>query len=408
MEMEGYMVPKDLYAALAGDGIHDDTEAIQALLNCGVSLVCLPVPQKEYLISKCLKIHSNTAFVLDRFSRIHLAPGSNCLMMENAEEKSENISIAGGIWDYDNLRQEPNPLAKPKKSFAETVQALGYTNEYLGVCMRFNNVKNFILTSATFRNPVTFAVQMANMYQFTVKDIIFDFEHWNPIPLNMDGIHLDGGCRFGHISNLQGTCYDDLVALNADDFLFGPIEDITVDGLYSIDCHSAVRLLSTGSPVRRIHITNVYGTYYEYCITLSKFYRDRPGFGLYDQIHISNCYAQKASRPRDLANRTYIAPFIWIDTGLKIGNLQFSQIHRREDNTAIPTIVIDKETDIEVLAVSHASQSNLTPDTMPFLKNSGKISVLHLNDVHVEKDVFVDNSGEIGKIFSEPKNEYLI
>jgi hypothetical protein len=391
---------KDLYNNLAGDGTRDDSSAIQALLDSGSPIVTLPAPPKNYLISRCLKIHSNTAFVLDRFTRIRLADSSNCIMLENAEKNAENISVTGGIWDYNNVNQAPNPFILHPISHEASVLGIGYGDKYMGVCMRFNHVKNFILSSATFQDPITFAVQMANMYQFTVKDIIFNFEHWNPIPLNMDGIHLDGGCRFGHISNLQGTCYDDLVALNADDFYFGPIEDITVDGIYSVDCHSAVRLLSTGSQVRRIHITNVYGSYYEYCIALSKFYMDRSGTGQYDQIHISNVFAQKASRPADLANRKYIAPFIKIEDGLKIKNLQFSQIHRREDNTAIPTIVIEKGVDIDVLSVSHASQENTTGGIMPFLKNSGKIKVLHIDDVHVEGDELIENAGEIGQIKS--------
>jgi glutamate mutase epsilon subunit len=125
---------------------------------------------------------------------------------------------------------------------------------------------------------------------------------------------------------------------------------------------------------------------------------DRAETGQYDQIHISNVFAQKASRPPDLADRKYIAPFIKIEDGLKIKNLQLSQIHRREDNTAIPTIVIEKGADIDVLSVSHASQENTTGNIMPFLKNSGKIRALHLDDVHIEGDEIIENTGEIGQI----------
>ena len=51
--------------------------------------------------------------------------------------------------------------------------------------------------------------------------------------LNMDGVHLDGWCHHGKISNLRGTCFDDMVALNANDGQCaqeeGDITDIDID-----------------------------------------------------------------------------------------------------------------------------------------------------------------------------------
>ena len=37
---------------LYGDGVHDDTDAIQSMLDSGVCCVALPVPGKNYLISR--------------------------------------------------------------------------------------------------------------------------------------------------------------------------------------------------------------------------------------------------------------------------------------------------------------------------------------------------------------------
>ena len=51
---------------LYGDGIHDDTPAIQEMLDSGAVLIELPPPAKNYLISKTLKIHSNQELVLSR------------------------------------------------------------------------------------------------------------------------------------------------------------------------------------------------------------------------------------------------------------------------------------------------------------------------------------------------------
>lgn len=47
----------------AGDGLCDDTECIQSLLDAGISTVYLPQPTVNYLISRPLRIHSNQQLV---------------------------------------------------------------------------------------------------------------------------------------------------------------------------------------------------------------------------------------------------------------------------------------------------------------------------------------------------------
>lgn len=94
-----------------GDGIHIDTEGIQELLDSGAPLVELPVPEKEYLIDNPLRIHSNQELKLPRYAKIKLAAASNCHMVVNSdfENGSQNITLTGGIWDYNNLEQDKNP-----------------------------------------------------------------------------------------------------------------------------------------------------------------------------------------------------------------------------------------------------------------------------------------------------------
>ncbi len=65
-----------LMKGLYGDGIHDDTAGIQALLDAGTSAVYLPPPPKHYLISRTLIIHSGQTLRLDPFTVIRLAPRS--------------------------------------------------------------------------------------------------------------------------------------------------------------------------------------------------------------------------------------------------------------------------------------------------------------------------------------------
>ena len=68
---------------LYGDGIHDDTLAIQELIDSGVKEVSLPDPEVCYLISKPLELPSNFRLVLPRFAEIKLAKDSNCEMLRN-------------------------------------------------------------------------------------------------------------------------------------------------------------------------------------------------------------------------------------------------------------------------------------------------------------------------------------
>ena len=55
---------------------------------------------------------------------------------------------------------------------------------------------------------------------------MFDFNHGHPWALNMDGVHFDGCCHHLRIANLRGTCFDDMVALNANDGICSPEEAV--------------------------------------------------------------------------------------------------------------------------------------------------------------------------------------
>ena len=262
---------------LYGDGINDDTAAIQELIDTVGSELVLPLAKAFYLISRPLELPSNFRLVLPRFCEIRLAAGSNCVMAKNKEDNAQNIEICGGVWNFNNKAQNPNPI----------LTGVFEPEGYIGFGMAFFGVKGLRLTSMTMKDPVTFAVTLDTVSYFTVDNIVFDFNYGNPLATNMDGIHLNGNCHFGEITNLKGACYDDLVALNADEGTAGEISDITIRGIYSEDCHSAVRLLSANHPVRNVHISDVYGTYFQYCIGITRFYQSLDK-GIFDAITLEN------------------------------------------------------------------------------------------------------------------------
>ena len=100
-----------------GDGVHDDTAAIQAQLDSGASEVVLDTPESFYLISRPLKIHGGQALKAAPTALIRLAPNSNCSMLEDCSFSNwkEGITVDGGIWDMNNTEQEPNPYHFPGK-----------------------------------------------------------------------------------------------------------------------------------------------------------------------------------------------------------------------------------------------------------------------------------------------------
>ena len=394
---------------LYGDGIHDDLPAIQEMIDSGVCEVVLPAPKVCYLISKTLLIPSNFRLVLPRYAEIKLADGSNCLMVRNKgsinpevrhdwvlidkysmveTDADSNFEICGGIWNMNNRGQKENPMWNPEAGIG------GYT----GFGLFFCNVKNFRLTNMSLKDPVNFAVTLDTAAWFTVENITFDFNYGNPTAVNMDGIHLNGNCHYGTIRNLKGSCYDDLVALNADEGTNGPITNIDVDGIYSTDCHSAVRLLTSKNKVENIHIRNVFGTYYQYCIGLTQC-SGKIDEGFYDGITLDNIYASKAERFSVYCkDGGYVFPLILIQDFMVVKNLKIHTLHRREFTTAVETIYIGLKTVVENLILENITTENNTSERMPLLVNKGLIKNLALRDICAGNDFLIMGSGSIDKI----------
>lgn len=340
-------------AILYGDGIHDDYEAIQELLDSRNPQIVLPVPAKNYLISKTLKIYSNQQFILPRYTVIRMADMSNCYMMANADPENGNcnFTVEGGIWDYNNQGQGPNPFHYPHPDHPD----------YIGFMFFFHNVKNFRFAHMTFKDPINFCLTLDKASYFTVEDITFDFNYGNPWAENMDGVHLDGNCHYGVIRNLKGACYDDLVALNSDEGSNGPITHIEVDGIFCEGCHSAVRLLTRLNRVEHIHIHNVHGSFYQYCVGFTDLDKSIPGdyIGYFNNILLENFHISKA--PRILIHHKDGMghfPMIWFEDGTSYGNIIVRNINREERVNDIPLVTAEKTTKVDYLKLEDIVQQD--------------------------------------------------
>ncbi len=400
---------------LYGDGIHDDTAALQEMIDESAHELVLEAPKVCYLISGALELPSNFRLVLPRFAEIKLADGSNCLMLRNKAynksgkiietcfpdhtggmhvhnndefDMSENIEVMGGIWNYNNMGQRKNPIHFDHDD-------LPY---YTGTAFFFFGVRNLRISNLTIKDPVTYAATFDTISYFTIENIIFDFNYGNPRPANMDGIHLNGNCHFGVFRNLKGTCYDDLIALNADEGSDGPITNIEIDGLFAEDCHSAVRMLTVKHPLENVHISNVYGTYYQYCIALSKCYAG-DALGYYDGISLDHIYASKAERHTVYCkDGSYVYAIIWVEPYINVKSLSIKELYRKEYNTPVETILIGEDANVDLLTVDRVSSENHTGEPMPLILNKGKVKrfVLGTTDVRSGDEV-LENMGTIEK-----------
>ncbi|MFP3905170.1 MAG: glycosyl hydrolase family 28-related protein, partial [Armatimonadota bacterium] len=242
-----------------GDGVCDDTAAIQRALDGGEGTVV--IPPGRYTITSALSVSSGTTIRADEDALIRLADGAGVhagvFLVTNDDHGggNEDITVEGGVWDGNCAN---NPRGED-----------GDMDGYTGTAINFVNVSGLTLRNLTVRNPEGFSIRLGEVQDFRVEDIRFDNTIIRP---NQDGVHVGGFSHRGVIRKLRAltpkTTNDDMVALNADDDVErvlnlgmkrGPITDIEVEGLYGDDVYTFVRLLSVDALIEEITISEVHG-----------------------------------------------------------------------------------------------------------------------------------------------------
>ena len=378
---------------LYGDGIHDDYPAIQEMLDSLLCEVVLPIPKKCYRISKTLKIRGNQTLRLPRFATIRLMDGANCEMLENEDfdNWNENICVDGGIWDANNKNQMQNPYHYKDENGLTWWDKMGVQHYdmnifrtmksfpklyFSGDCMRFCRVKNLVVKNVTIKNPVLYGIRLGHVENFSVSHIVFDYKGSISGFWNMDGLHLEGGCKNGRVVDIKGVTHDDLVAVTSDDGLYGPIENILIDGLFAENAHSAVRILSHGVPVKNVTVRNVYGSYYVYCIGITHAFEEDER-GVLENIVIDNVAACTGNPPEgfrtDFFERYAV---IRVQFGLDIDGLSISNVNRVENNYPAPLFKVDKCTTIKNLRLRDIYQKNEMDVPVPFIEIDGDVEIV--------------------------------
>lgn len=283
-----------------GDGVHDDTAAIQKALDSGEKEI--HIPTGIYNISDTLKVHSDTTVIADKTAKIVMKSTvrrkRNDFLLSNSDPVggNKNITVIGGIWDGNNQQDEN---AKP-----DLFDKTGYS----GAVLNFVNIVGLTLRDIVVANSVTFYIRTSKLHNFTMEDISFVSDVRGK---NQDGIHFGGDVKHGIVRNIRALSYgqttDDMIALNADDsiervenldLVRDAIEDITFENIFAECCLTVIRMLSVTAPIHNIRFKNIYGGFYgnainadaaRYCRTPLFKEEDYPnGVGAISDIAIEN------------------------------------------------------------------------------------------------------------------------
>lgn len=328
-----------------GDGIADDAPAIQSALDKAENGGKVYIPAGNYRIGRTLYIGDGTTVWADPDARLFVCEkspkkrGDFLLSNRDIVNGNRDISLIGGTWDG-NFDGKNN--TKPADLFDQ--------NAFSGSTLNFVNVKNLTLQSLNMRNSVVYYIRMAKLDGFVIRDIRFSSDRR---AFNQDGLHFGGEVRHGLIENItaaSGQTNDDMIAFNADDSMVrlenldlccGPIEDITVRGVFAENCYTGFRLLSVNSPIRDIRMEDIHiGCRHfalnmdgaRYCRTpLIKPGEKTGGSGLIENVEIRNMTIESVENAGEKA-------LILAETTLK--NFRITGFRRLDTDSPKPTLLI--------------------------------------------------------------------
>ena len=152
---------------------------------------------------------------------------------------------------------------------------------------------------------------------------------------------------------------------------------MAVDGIWAKDGYTAVRLLSAGSPIRRIRLANIFGTYRYYVVSFTN-HGVHPGSdSIFEDISLCGLFCGKSGKDSNHS-------LIWIDAPAVVSGLTLTDLHRTETNSPAATIRIEPGATIKSLQLSQVNILNRTPGPLDLLVNLGTIEQLRLNQVRME------------------------
>ncbi len=236
-----------------GDFTKDDSFAMNQALKFS-SLVKL-TGSRTMIIKKPIVLRSGNTIEADKNFEIKLGDASNCTLLKNENvdiphdginpvvypqgfKRNRNITIRGGIWNGNGLKQnrannsavgdQNDVIGTPHFTDADTQM-------YYGCLAKFADIDNILFEKATVRNPRTYGFALGGLTNYVFRDIIFERDYHIE---NGDNIHLHGHCYNGIIENLSGQSGDDFVAVTTSEaqrlsMRVGDVIGLKVRNIYS-------------------------------------------------------------------------------------------------------------------------------------------------------------------------------
>lgn len=354
-----------------GDGLADDTAALQKALDGGHRTVV--IPPGTYKISRALKLDSGTTIRADAHAVIRLADHAGndvgLFLLTNRDHRTGNadITVEGGIWDGNN---EQNPRGQKEQMPC-----------YTGVALNFIYVQRLTLRNLIVRNPDAYAIRACQLEDFRIEDIGFDFSVVRP---NQDGVHLDGFCQRGVIRNLTAlspfATNDDMVALNADDgsateyviqqgMQQGPILDITIEHLRAESTFTFVRMLSHHERIENVTVSDIAGGCRFYAINMDR-WRFPEGGGDIRHVTLRNIHVRKMPDDFSKQKAPNQRPLIHIQSAVQ--GLRLEDFQRGTADVPAATLVVENgrrnQLRLEGLTAAQTSELHtLSPTVEPVM-----------------------------------------
>ena len=330
---------------VVNDGITDNTDIIQNALD---NSNYIRISKKGTYITRRLIIHDNTTFELaDGVILKQKDNNSDYIIVNDKWENTDgsyntNIKIIGGHYDINGVN---NPRT------GNIIDGL-----YAGIGIVLNNVRNLeVRNIKEIGNALKYCFLVANIENGL-------FENINCIN-ESDGLHFQAPCKNIEVTNLTGTCHDNLLPFTIGDYPAvvlsenGDFDNINIKNIYSKgETIDVIRFVGNGK--------NGIGTFRN--ITIDNVEASCPNTGV---IEIFN--SDQAS-PNDYLKATYIE-------NIKISNVR--------NNSQTKRGVINVFGKVDLLTIDNIKQAKGVIDNRIIaLFRGSDVGVLNINNCEVTND----------------------
>ncbi len=272
----------------------DQTAAIQAIYNLGGTGNPIKIIWDVKASVTGLRVKGNTETEALAGMGAILRNNSNNPLFINYDSAfarapvDSNIIFRGGIWNGNGY----NAGLAPAQSGSDD-GSFGYNHVF-----SMAGVYNFLLTDFVIYRQRVYAVWLNNVKNGVVQNGVI--KAGEGAFITSDGVHFDGNCQHGFLLNMDIQSKDDAFAITADDQLggtyrpsgfAGPIDDIIVSGVHINGGRYGGRILSGGSVISNIKLSNISGSTEGYGLIIDNFYQGSvylPGAGLVRNVEIEN------------------------------------------------------------------------------------------------------------------------